>query len=163
MEKRNLLAILIFSIFILSISIVVSSQINMCNGADIDNNGKVDVYDIAFFQRVYGTYCNNSICSSADLDNDGDVDIFDWAIFQPNWGRIDCLKEIMCYNNLNCGNATITKDCLGNISRTFTTTPICYNPGTIDSYCNPIMMNYTKNCQNNSLICLNGGCINPER
>ena len=69
---------------------------NSCLGADLNNDGKVDIFDYSIFQTSYGKNCNEFICNGADLSGDGKVDIMDWAIFQPNWGRIDCLSGVIC-------------------------------------------------------------------
>jgi len=62
---------------------------NWCNGADIDKDGDVDIFDFTILQPNYGTM-SGMTSTDGDLDGDGDVDVFDWAIFQVQFGRGDC-------------------------------------------------------------------------
>jgi len=60
-----------------------------CDGADLDEDGDVDLDDYSLFKELFG--CEGSYeCSLADLDNDGDVDLDDYMRFNNNFGESGC-------------------------------------------------------------------------
>jgi len=56
---------------------------NLCNGADLNVDYKVDIGDLAL---VGMNWISNGV--SGDVNRDGDVDIADLAIVGSNWGKV---------------------------------------------------------------------------
>ena len=59
---------------------------------DIDNDGKVDSYDLFLFASAYNSKMGESRYNlNADFDNDGNIDYDDLTIFSLNYGK-NCLS-----------------------------------------------------------------------
>jgi hypothetical protein len=66
-----------------------------CNGADINQDGVVDVVDLAGFALFYGnTNCSSTDeCARADINQDGVVDDMDSSVFYDHFGKTNCIIE----------------------------------------------------------------------
>ncbi len=76
--------------------LLILTEGNYCNGADINKDGKVDISDLTTFSGNYGKEnCNenNSYCSNADINKDGKVHISDLTTLANNYERTDCGEE----------------------------------------------------------------------
>ena len=68
---------------------------NNCEGADIDNDGDVDLSDLGILATYYGKNdCYYDYCEGADIDRDGDVDLSDLGVLATHYGRNDCNAPI---------------------------------------------------------------------
>jgi hypothetical protein len=54
---------------------------------DVDQDGDVDVQDLAFVLSEFGTNCGINGCQYADIDGDGDADLQDLSLLLSNFGR----------------------------------------------------------------------------
>lgn len=64
--------------------------VNLC-GADLNNNGVVDLADFILFRQSWGrTDCSATIPCTGDLNDDGVVDFPDFILFRQEFGRTDC-------------------------------------------------------------------------
>jgi hypothetical protein len=55
------------------------------DAGDADQDGDVDIFDVAVLQTHYGT-TGGAVWGDGDYNGDGNVDIFDVALLQPNYG-----------------------------------------------------------------------------
>jgi T5SS/PEP-CTERM-associated repeat protein len=63
----------------------LNDGISLVAPGDADQNGAVDIFDVALVQTYYGT-TEGAMWSDGDFDRNGSVDIFDVAILQVNYG-----------------------------------------------------------------------------
>jgi len=66
-----------------------------CEGADIDEDGKVTLKDYILLKRNFECDMSDPLCSKVDINNDGNVDIEDYDILKENYDREDCGDETM--------------------------------------------------------------------
>ncbi|HRO64861.1 MAG TPA: hypothetical protein PKU78_01425, partial [Candidatus Dojkabacteria bacterium] len=73
-------------------STVTPTNVNaiVCGPADLDSNGRFDLYDFSNFARKYKSSCsdrgvNHGPCGGIDRDNDGKVSIADFSAFAQRY------------------------------------------------------------------------------
>jgi hypothetical protein len=79
------------------------------------------------------------------------LDSFDYICydyeFASNQGSVTInVQEITCYNNNDCGIATINNSCNGLTYNSLNITPTCFADGTTSSYCSDIIVSGSENC-----------------
>ena len=78
--------------------IILPGPLCWCNGADIDHDGEVNMYDFEILAINWlrddcgGIVGDVKWCDGADINHDGKVDMDDYAILANNWGRTDCTQ-----------------------------------------------------------------------
>lgn len=74
----------------------VDEQLYSCTSIDSNNDGVVNVVDLASFASFYGNACSTpeeiakSTCGSVDTDENGLVNLIDLALFASMYGNADC-------------------------------------------------------------------------
>jgi parallel beta-helix repeat protein len=58
-----------------------------CQGADIDHNGKVDIFD---YNTLIGNFGKSGTGLQGDIDGNGTVNIFDYNLIVSNFGKTGC-------------------------------------------------------------------------
>jgi hypothetical protein len=61
--------------------------VSACQGADIDNNGKVDIFD---YNSLVSNFGKTGTGIQGDIDGNGKVDIFDYNLVVANFGKTGC-------------------------------------------------------------------------
>jgi len=67
--------------------------IDPCEGADINENGRVDLTDFIILRNNWGkSSCGglNDSCQGADINENGRVDLTDFVILRNNYGEENC-------------------------------------------------------------------------
>jgi hypothetical protein len=60
---------------------------NICQGADLDHNGNVNIFD---YNILVGNFGKSGNSLQGDIDNNGTVNIFDYNIIVGNFGKTGC-------------------------------------------------------------------------
>ncbi|MHB1036111.1 MAG: dockerin type I domain-containing protein [Pirellulales bacterium] len=83
-------------------------RLNILPG-DVDQNGAVDIFDVAVLQREYGTTVG-ATPADGDFDGNGTVDIFDVAVLQRQYGQSLAESEPTINSALDDGGAELSAD-----------------------------------------------------